>query len=299
MPRQNEPAFVVNAEFIPRMMALFAPDDTLALTCRSGGRSALAVNALAKAGFTSAYNIIDGFEGDKVAEEGSLYLGKRLKNGWKNSGLAVDVRRRSGSAVDRGRGMSGEESRSASHVDVQSEICPSTRRRTMTTDFRPGDHVPLDWSEFYYTNCPLVSASNVDQELGWVREELKKIGIEYKFLRSVRGNNWYPHYVHNMDNLIRVGGCFPAIQANADIRRTRLIGLTHVPHEGGCMLVRAQGRHLPDEGPQGQEDRPVQEPEHHQERLVALPGGAGHRAHAHAERHDPRRRRDRRVPLSR
>jgi ABC-type nitrate/sulfonate/bicarbonate transport system substrate-binding protein len=84
-----------------------------------------------------------------------------------------------------------------------------------------------------------VSCSNIDQELGWVREELKKIGVEYAFLRSVRGNNWYPHYIHNMDNLIRVGGCFPAIHANADIRRTRLIGLTHV-YEGGCMLVRAR-----------------------------------------------------------
>jgi hypothetical protein len=32
--------------------------------------------------------------------------------------------------------------------------------------------VPLDWKEVYYTNCPLVSASNVDQELGvgsWAR----------------------------------------------------------------------------------------------------------------------------------
>ena len=34
--------------------------------------------------------------------------------------------------------------------------------------------VPLDWNEVYYTNCPLVSASNVDQELGWTREELRK-----------------------------------------------------------------------------------------------------------------------------
>lgn len=82
----DEPAFVVNSEFIPRMMALFAPTDMIALTCRSGGRSALAVNALANAGFTNVFNIIDGFEGDKVAEEGSLYLGKRMKNGWKNSG---------------------------------------------------------------------------------------------------------------------------------------------------------------------------------------------------------------------
>ena len=69
------------------MKGSFGPTDTLLVTCRSGGRSALAVNGLAKAGFTNAYNITDGFEGDKVAEEGSLYLGKRMKNGWKNSGL--------------------------------------------------------------------------------------------------------------------------------------------------------------------------------------------------------------------
>jgi len=39
-----------------------------------------------EAGFTGVYHTIDGFEGDKVAEEGSVYLGKRMKNGWKNSG---------------------------------------------------------------------------------------------------------------------------------------------------------------------------------------------------------------------
>ena len=38
--------------------------------------------------------------------------------------------------------------------------------------------VPLNWKEVYYTNCPLVSASNVDQELGWTREEFKKIGVQ-------------------------------------------------------------------------------------------------------------------------
>ncbi len=42
----------------------------------------------------------------------------------------------------------------------------------------------LDWKEVYYTNCPLVSASNVDQELGWTREEFKKIGVKYAFMRS-------------------------------------------------------------------------------------------------------------------
>ena len=98
--------------------------------------------------------------------------------------------------------------------------------------------VPLSWKEVYYTNCPLVSASNVDQELGWTREEFKKIGIHYSFLRSRAENNWYPHYIHNLDNLIRFGGLFPPIHVHADIRRTKLLGTTHV-YEGGCMMVRA------------------------------------------------------------
>lgn len=98
---------------------------------------------------------------------------------------------------------------------------------------------PLNWKEVYYTNCPLVSASNVDQELGWTREEYKKIGVKYGFLRSVRENDWYPHYIHNLDNLIRFGGLFPPIHVQADIRRTRLLGVTHV-YEGGVMLVRAR-----------------------------------------------------------
>ena len=44
--------------------------------------------------------------------------------------------------------------------------------------------VDLDWNEVYYTNCPLVSASNVDQELGWTKEEYKKLGVNYLYLRS-------------------------------------------------------------------------------------------------------------------
>jgi ABC-type nitrate/sulfonate/bicarbonate transport system substrate-binding protein len=99
--------------------------------------------------------------------------------------------------------------------------------------------VPLNWEEVYFTNCPMVSANNVDQELGWCREEFKKIGVEYAYFRSRPENNWYPHYIHNLDNLIRMGGLYPAIHVNADLRRTRLLGTTHV-FEGGAMLVRAR-----------------------------------------------------------
>jgi ABC-type nitrate/sulfonate/bicarbonate transport system substrate-binding protein len=100
--------------------------------------------------------------------------------------------------------------------------------------------VSLNWKEVYYTNCPLVSASNVDQELGWTKEIYKKMDVQYLYLRARKENDWYPHYIHNMDNVIRFGGLFPPIHVNADIRRTRLLGVTHAPKEGGVMIVRSR-----------------------------------------------------------
>ena len=83
---KNEPVVEPNPEFIARAESLFNPADTILVTCRSGGRSAIAVNLLAKAGFVNVYNIIDGMEGDMVNDPGSANHGKRMKNGWKNSG---------------------------------------------------------------------------------------------------------------------------------------------------------------------------------------------------------------------
>ena len=73
-------------DFAARVQTIAKPDDTLMLMCRSGGRSAIAVNFLAKAGFKNVYNIIDGMEGDPVADPASVFQGQRLVNGWKNSG---------------------------------------------------------------------------------------------------------------------------------------------------------------------------------------------------------------------
>ena len=168
----------------------------------------------------------------------------------------------------------------------------------LTTEVkRVSTTVPLNWNEVWFTNCPMVSANNVDQELGWCREEFKKIGVEYAYFRHAPENNWYPHYIHNLDNLIRFGGLYPPIHVHADLRRTVLLGATWV-YEGGCMAVRARDPTLPDRGPEGQEDRHLEEPEHDQERLVAHPGAHGHREHAQAARHDDGRHRAGRVPLS-
>jgi rhodanese-related sulfurtransferase len=73
-------------DFASRVSQVAKPDDTILAMCRSGGRSALAVNLLAQAGFRNVYNVVDGMEGDAVTDTDSLFLGQRLKNGWKNSG---------------------------------------------------------------------------------------------------------------------------------------------------------------------------------------------------------------------
>jgi rhodanese-related sulfurtransferase len=73
-------------DFAARVSEVAKPDDTLMVMCRSGGRSAIAANMLAKAGFKHVYNITDGMEGDAVEQAGSVFEGQRLVNGWKNSG---------------------------------------------------------------------------------------------------------------------------------------------------------------------------------------------------------------------
>ena len=73
-------------DFLARVRQVATPDDTLMVMCRSGGRAAMAINLLAQAGFGKVYNIIDGMEGDAVQDPYSIFNGRRLKNGWKNSG---------------------------------------------------------------------------------------------------------------------------------------------------------------------------------------------------------------------
>jgi rhodanese-related sulfurtransferase len=76
-----------NPDFISQVKKIASRDDTILVTCRSGGRSSMAVNQLAEAGFKYVYNITDGFEGDMINDPESVFQGQRMKNGWKNSGV--------------------------------------------------------------------------------------------------------------------------------------------------------------------------------------------------------------------
>lgn len=65
-------------------------EDVVIVICRSGARSAPAVEVLAKAGFERVYTVVDGFEGD-TAKDG-LHKGHRTVNGWKNANLPWSYR---------------------------------------------------------------------------------------------------------------------------------------------------------------------------------------------------------------
>jgi len=76
-----------NPDFVAQAKEHFDPSDTLLVVCRSGNRSAKAVDVLASAGFKQVWNVVDGVEGDLVDDRQSPQFGTRTKNGWKNDGL--------------------------------------------------------------------------------------------------------------------------------------------------------------------------------------------------------------------
>lgn len=84
---KNHPVMKDNPDFVAEVKKRFSQTDTIYITCRSGGRSAISVNKLAEAGFKNVYNITDGFEGDAIKDPASPLNGKRVKDGWKNSNL--------------------------------------------------------------------------------------------------------------------------------------------------------------------------------------------------------------------
>jgi len=75
----------MNPDFVTEVKGTAGLTDTLLVMCRSGDRSAKAVDMLAAAGYKNAYTVTDGFEGDKVKDTESVFYGKRMRNGWKNS----------------------------------------------------------------------------------------------------------------------------------------------------------------------------------------------------------------------
>jgi rhodanese-related sulfurtransferase len=79
---QTYPGGRENPEFLAELAAAVPKDQPVMFLCRSGARSNAAAEAATRAGWKEAYNILEGFEGDKDAEQHRNSLG-----GWRKAGL--------------------------------------------------------------------------------------------------------------------------------------------------------------------------------------------------------------------
>lgn len=59
------PGSVPNAEFIEQLRQVATPDTPVVFLCRSAARSKLAAVAAQKEGYAQAFDLLEGFEGDK------------------------------------------------------------------------------------------------------------------------------------------------------------------------------------------------------------------------------------------
>ena len=71
-----------NPRFTRELEAKVNKTETVLLLCRSGKRSALAAEAATKAGFTQAFNVLQGFEGELDAAQQRGHA-----DGWRFHGL--------------------------------------------------------------------------------------------------------------------------------------------------------------------------------------------------------------------
>lgn len=76
------PGMVANPDFAKQLVELVDKSQVLIFMCRTGGRSHNAAAVAATLGYSQAYNMLEGFEG----EANSLQQ-RTMINGWKHAGL--------------------------------------------------------------------------------------------------------------------------------------------------------------------------------------------------------------------
>jgi len=76
------PGSKLNPEFLAGLEELVGKDEPVMFLCRSGGRSHEAAAAATAAGWRECYNVLEGFEGDKDAQQHRNSVG-----GWRVAGL--------------------------------------------------------------------------------------------------------------------------------------------------------------------------------------------------------------------
>jgi len=76
------PGMVANSDFAAQLTAQVDKNAFVIFMCRTGGRSHNAAVIAQQLGFTQAFNMIEGFEGEANADKQRTQI-----NGWKHAGL--------------------------------------------------------------------------------------------------------------------------------------------------------------------------------------------------------------------
>jgi rhodanese-related sulfurtransferase len=76
------PGGQLNPEFLAQLAEVTGKDEPIVFLCRSGNRSHFAAIAATRAGWRECYNVLEGFEGDRDANQHRSSV-----NGWKVAGL--------------------------------------------------------------------------------------------------------------------------------------------------------------------------------------------------------------------
>ncbi|MGB4467439.1 MAG: rhodanese-like domain-containing protein [Azovibrio sp.] len=76
------PGGTPNPNFLPQLKRQVDREAVVLFLCRSGARSDQAARAATAAGYNACYNVLEGFEGDKDANEQRNKVG-----GWRQAGL--------------------------------------------------------------------------------------------------------------------------------------------------------------------------------------------------------------------
>ena len=79
---QTWPGSKPNPEFLAGLDTAAGKDEPVMFLCRSGARSHSAAEAAMRAGWKEAYNVLEGFEGDKDPQGH-----RNTVNGWRKAGL--------------------------------------------------------------------------------------------------------------------------------------------------------------------------------------------------------------------
>ncbi len=79
---KSYPGMLPNPQFLAQLAQAVPQDTTVMFLCRSGGRSHETAAAATQAGYRDAYNILEGFEGDRDAAGHRNSAG-----GWRARGL--------------------------------------------------------------------------------------------------------------------------------------------------------------------------------------------------------------------